>query len=132
MKIKSINSIRHGLLLALMTLSAHAGTVTITGDDAMAYNLKSFPVKSGEKVTLKFSHVGKLPKEAMGHNVVILKAGVDVDKFAQKAAASPKTEYLHPGGAKDIVSPRATPSTKFFPADSGLPHWRDVQTLQPR
>jgi azurin len=53
---------------------------------------------------LKFSHVGKLPKEAMGHNVVILKAGVDVDKFAQKAAASPKTEYLHPESAKDIVA----------------------------
>jgi hypothetical protein len=41
-------------------------------------------------------------------------------------------EIEHGLDPADDVSPRATPSTKFFPADSGLPHWRDVQTLQPR
>jgi len=83
------------IFLLGVSLPASADTtVKITGNDAMKYNKAKFSVKSGEKVTLNFSHVGKLPKQAMGHNVVILKAGVDVDKFARDAAASPKNGYI--------------------------------------
>ena len=39
----------------------------------MQFDLKSFDVKAGEKVELTFKNIGKIPKIAMGHNLVILK-----------------------------------------------------------
>ncbi len=45
--------------------------VAITSNDAMQYNVKEITAKPGEKITVKLSHVGKLPKTAMGHNWVL-------------------------------------------------------------
>lgn len=71
------------ILLALAAMSAFvvAGDVVIEGNDAMQFNVKSFDVKAGEQVKLTLKHVGKLPKAAMGHNLVILKMGVDAMQF---------------------------------------------------
>lgn len=103
-----MKNVRFGALFILAILAplvAGAGTtVKLSGDDAMKLNMTSFSVKAGEKVTLEYRHTGKLPKVAMGHNLVILKAGVDVDKFAQQAAVSPKTGYIPRGGEKHILA----------------------------
>ncbi len=58
--------------------------ITITGNDSMQFDTKEFTVKAGKKVELTFKNVGKLPKLAMGHNLVILKEGVNPLKFGQK------------------------------------------------
>ena len=58
--------------------------ITITGNDSMQFDTKEFTVKAGQKVELTFKNVGKLPKLAMGHNLVILKDGVSPLKFGQK------------------------------------------------
>ena len=58
--------------------------ITITGNDSMQFDTKEFTVKAGQKVELTFKNVGKLPKLAMGHNLVILKEGVSPLKFGQK------------------------------------------------
>ena len=58
--------------------------ITITGNDSMQFDTKEFTVKAGKKVELTFKNVGKLPKIAMGHNLVILKEGVNPLKFGQK------------------------------------------------
>jgi azurin len=53
-----------------------AGTareVTLTANDSMQYNLKEITAKPGEVIRLKLSHIGKMPKAAMGHNWVLLK-----------------------------------------------------------
>ena len=65
------------------------GGVTVlemTGSDRMKYNLESFSVPAGSHVRLNFRNVGKMPKAAMGHNVVFLKAGVDSGAFATATA----------------------------------------------
>ena len=49
------------------------GGVTVlemTGNDRMKYNLEAFSVPAGSLVKLNFRNVGKMPKAAMGHNVV--------------------------------------------------------------
>ena len=66
-------------------LSAEAKKVTVTGNDTMQFDLKTFEVKAGEKVELTFKNVGKIPKIAMGHNLVVLKKGVSAIAFGQKA-----------------------------------------------
>ena len=45
---------------------------------------KEFSVSAGEKVVLEFKNTGNLPKIAMGHNLVILKAGISGIQFGQK------------------------------------------------
>ena len=66
----------------------------ITSNDTMQYNSKVFEVKVGEEVTLVFKNLGKLPKVAMGHNVVILKPGSNVAGFATAAVGAVANEYI--------------------------------------
>jgi azurin len=90
------------LLISLITLAATALGATaqdavkleITGNDQMQYDKKELTVTEGEKVTLTLKHIGKLPKAAMGHNVVILKAGTAIPTFAMKCAPAAATDYI--------------------------------------
>ena len=60
--------------------------LVITGNDAMQFDKKALEVTEGQVVELTFKNIGALPKEAMGHNVVILKAGTDLTQFALAAS----------------------------------------------
>ncbi|MFC7337421.1 azurin [Haloferula chungangensis] len=90
------------LLISLFTLAAtvlgataqDAVKLEITGNDQMQYDKKELTVTEGQKVTLTLKHVGKLPKAAMGHNVVILKAGTEIPPFAMKAAPAAASDYI--------------------------------------
>ena len=77
-------------------------TIAINGTDTMMYDKTAFDVKSGQKVKLVFKNIGKLPKVAMGHNVVILKKGVNVAAFCTEAIKFP-TEGYFPKTKKDDV-----------------------------
>lgn len=77
--------------------------VTITGNDTMQFDKKAFTVESGKKVKLIFKNIGKLPKAAMGHNLVILKKGANKVTFANTAiTAGPAADYM-PAAKKDEV-----------------------------
>ena len=45
--------------------------IAITANDAMQYSVQEIAAAPGEKIAVKLSHVGKLPKTAMGHNWVL-------------------------------------------------------------
>ena len=66
----------------------------LTGNDQMQFNTKTLEVTAGEKVSLTFKHIGQLQKVAMGHNVVILKAGTPVPAFATKAMTAAQNDYI--------------------------------------
>lgn len=66
----------------------------LTGNDMMQYNTKALEVTAGDTVTLVFKHIGQMQKVAMGHNVVILKAGTAVPAFATKAMTAKDTDYV--------------------------------------
>ena len=59
--------------------------ITISGNDTMQFDIKNFDVTAGNKVKIIFKNTGKLPKIAMGHNLVLLKKGVTAIAFGQKA-----------------------------------------------
>lgn len=82
------------ILLVCSTLISQAATIEITGNDTMQFNSKAFEVNAGEEVTLVFKNIGKLPKAAMGHNVVILKPGSNVAVFATAAISAVANEYI--------------------------------------
>lgn len=66
----------------------------IHGNDEMKYDKKELVAYEGQKVTLKLVHVGEMPMSAMGHNWVLLKEGVTVADFAQKAIQAQDNDYI--------------------------------------
>ena len=77
--------------------------VMLTGNDQMQFNTKEIKVKAGEKVTVTLKHIGKLDKNVMGHNFVLLTQGTDLVDFATKAATSKDNDYI-PEGTTDIIA----------------------------
>jgi len=68
--------------------------IEITGNDSMKFNLTSIELSVGEEVTLKLTNVGTMPKQAMGHNLVVLKAGSDTNAFSMAASSASATDYI--------------------------------------
>lgn len=68
--------------------------VTISGDDTMKFDTAEFSVKEGQTVSLTFKNVGKLPKIAMGHNLLILQPGTEPMSFAAGCMANKDTTGL--------------------------------------
>jgi len=95
------------LSFATTAITTHAAQkVTITGNDTMQFDKREFTVKSGEKVELEFKNIGKLPKIAMGHNLVILKKGISSLKFGQKVMnlGASATNALPEGSMEDVIA----------------------------
>jgi len=76
------------LASALLAFGDNHTQVTISGNDTMQFDIKSFNASKGTNFKLTFKNTGKLPKIAMGHNLVILKKGVSAIAFGQKVLAS--------------------------------------------
>ncbi len=76
--------------------------VVIEGNDQMRFNLTEIKVKAGSTVKLTLNHVGKLPKQAMGHNWVLLNADVVVKDFAMSAMTARDNDYI-PKDTNDII-----------------------------
>lgn len=85
-------------------LAQDAVTLELTGNDQMQYDKKELTAVTGQTVTLKFKHIGKLPKAAMGHNVVILKPGTEIAPFAMLCAPAAATDYYPADNAEATKS----------------------------
>ena len=62
--------------------------------DTIAFNTKKIEVPAGSTVNLSIEHTGQMKKSAMGHNFVLLKAGVDMAAFASAAMGATDNEYI--------------------------------------
>tara|TARA_B100001027_G_scaffold196366_1_gene153205 strand:+ start:29 stop:466 length:438 start_codon:yes stop_codon:yes gene_type:complete len=100
---------RNFILIALATLAVSlnaAQKIIITGNDTMQFDTKEFTVKAGEEVELELKNIGKLPKIAMGHNLVILKKGISAIKFGQKimGMGASATNVLPAASMDDVIA----------------------------
>ncbi|WP_339893104.1 azurin [uncultured Algibacter sp.] len=77
--------------------------VVITSNDAMQFNKKEIKVKAGKKVKITLKHIGKMDKNVMGHNFVLLKQGVDIMMFGNKAGVEKDNSYI-PTGTDDVIA----------------------------
>ena len=78
--------------------------IQLEANDQMQYNLQEIEVKAGEEVTLVLKHVGKMDKNVMGHNFVILKKDTDVAAFIQKAALAKDNDYIPADEADNVLA----------------------------
>lgn len=91
------------LFIGIVTFAQSMVHITIESNDQMKYNLSQIKVKAGQKVMLHLKHVGKMPIQAMGHNLVILQKGTDVVAFTKLAANAKSTGYV-PVGSKSVIA----------------------------
>lgn len=91
------------------TVEAAAPEVTNTelvlaGNDQMKYSATELKAVAGKPIKLTFKHIGTIAKEAMGHNVVILKPGTDAAAYATKALEAKATDYIPASEAASVVA----------------------------
>ena len=79
-------------------------SLTIEANDAMQFNSQKFTVTAGQKVKLTLKHTGTLPKEVMGHNIVILKPGVNTEEFVAAAQLARDNDYFPKDKADQVVA----------------------------
>lgn len=90
--------------LVVFGLTTFAQTkVTVESSDQMKYNVSEIKVKSGQTITLTLKHVGKMPIQAMGHNLVILQKGTNVAEFARNASTAKASGYV-PTDSKSVIA----------------------------
>jgi len=69
----------------------------------MKFDVANIDAAPGQKVTVTLTNIGTLPKAAMAHNFVLLKAGTDVTVFATAAMTHAETGYLPPEMAGNVI-----------------------------
>lgn len=103
-----------------------AAAFEITANDQMKFSVTKLEAKAGQDVKITLTNMGTLPKEAMGHNLVILKKGADVAAFATAAATARATDYVPAALADQVVAhtkvlgPKQSDEINFkAPAEAG-------------
>ena len=70
-------------------------TVEITANDAMKYSLTEIRARPGEKIRIALTNLGRMPKQTMGHNWVLLTPRDDAAVLAlANSVASRMPDYL--------------------------------------
>ncbi len=114
-------------IMPILSLIGETKKFTITGNDTMQFDLKTIEAKAGEKIELTFKNVGKIPKIAMGHNLVVLKKGISAIAFGQKAmgAGANATNALPDSvkgdtiAATKLLGPAESETITFSVAEAG-------------
>lgn len=79
-------------------------TVEISAGETMKYDVTRIEAKAGEQITVVLTNTGSSPKDVMGHNWILLKAGVDAEAFDKAASApSEKASDYFPAALADQV-----------------------------
>ena len=92
--------------LSFAALPAHAAScdITIEGNDAMQFNVKNIDVpKSCKKFSVTLKHVGKMPKTAMGHNIVVSTAADMQSVINDGMAAGAAADYVKAGDTRVLA-----------------------------
>lgn len=81
--------------------------VVITVGNEMKYSLTAITAKPGEMIKVVLKNTGTMPKMAMGHNFVLLKATASAVKFSEASMMAAATEYI-PDTMKDQILAKTT------------------------
>lgn len=81
-----------------------SNTLTLSAHDEMKYDQTVLKAMSGKPITLTFTHIGTMDKNAMGHNFVLLKQGTDIDDFAKKASTEKANDFIPKSESSKIIA----------------------------
>jgi azurin len=78
--------------------------IEITGNDQMKFDKTSITAARGEQLDVVLTDIGSVPKEVMGHNWILLKAGADAGAFSLAAATHKADNYIPPDLADEVIA----------------------------
>tara|TARA_B100000768_G_C11261901_1_gene369175 strand:+ start:364 stop:837 length:474 start_codon:yes stop_codon:yes gene_type:complete len=76
--------------------------IELSSSDNMLFDKKILYANSRQKITLTLKHTGKLDKNIMGHNFVLLKKDVEITAFAERAMKASENQYIPEGN--DVIA----------------------------
>ena len=79
-------------------------TVSDPVDGKMTYSVSQIVAKPGERLRIVLTSIGTLPKLVMGHNLVVLKPGVDPKAFSEEAMSARDTDFIPASRKAQIVA----------------------------
>ena len=92
-------------LLASSGLMAQQCEVVLNSDDKLQFDQKDISVSANcSEVTLTLIHTGKLPRNQMGHNVVITETANFQDVAQASAGAGLDNDYVVPGDKRILAA----------------------------
>src|SRR5690606_11022046 len=77
---------------------------TVEGNDQLKFDKTSFTAKAGQEIQITLKNVGELPKESMGHNIVVLAPGTDLAAFGGEAFKAKDADYIPATYASSIIA----------------------------
>ncbi|MDQ8182280.1 azurin [Pelagicoccus sp. SDUM812005] len=79
-------------------------TIAITANDSMQFSVTSIEAAPGEEIRIQLSNIGRMPKQSMAHNWVLLQPmdNAAINAFGMKAS-SHAPEYI-PAGASEVIA----------------------------
>jgi azurin len=78
--------------------------VEIEAGDNMKYTLTSIAAKPGEAITVRLKATGAMPRVAMAHNFVLLKAAADPVAFTNAGATAMATDFVPPAMKDQVLA----------------------------
>ncbi len=69
----------------------------------MKFNITEIKAKPGEKLSVTLVNIGTTPKFSMGHNWVLVVAGIDIQPFLVASAEAVTTDYVPVATQKDKI-----------------------------
>ena len=89
---------------AVPAFAAPNCSVEVESNDAMQFNAKAISVPAACKdFTVKLKHVGKMPKTAMGHNIVVSTAADMQPVINDGIAAGAAADFVKAGDARVLA-----------------------------
>jgi azurin len=93
-----------GLLAAGTVQGADNCTIDLVGDDTMKFDKTSVTVSAScPEITMKLRHSGKLPAQAMGHNVVVSPTAQYMAAAQDGMKAGLPNQYVKPDDARVVA-----------------------------
>jgi azurin len=79
-------------------------TIELTAGDNMRYNITQIEAAPGETLHVTLTNTGALPKEVMGHDWILLRAGADPDAYSRAAVMAKAANYQPPELAFEVLT----------------------------
>lgn len=70
----------------------------------MKFSVKTIEAAPGEELRVRLTNKGTLPKAAMGHNIIFLQKGTDMDEFIPAAVAYKDTTGVPPEMESKVIA----------------------------
>ena len=79
-------------------------TIDIVATDDMKWTVSKITATPGEAIRIKLTSKGVVPKVAMAHNFVLLKAGTNEEKFIEAGVADRATDFIAPSMKAQVIA----------------------------